>query len=198
MGRLRYKMSWRDVAEFFLLRGFEFTHETVRQWEERFAPLVAKPLQTKRTGTMGRNWHVDETYIRIKGRGCYLDRAMDKASNLVDSRLRKKRDMASATAFFEPVLEVAQTPPNRVVTDGLASYPRAISEVLGEAVIHEPESCLDNPLEPDHRGIQHRYYSMLGFRRLSQQNDSVRRLRQRGSLCVSRRHRVPKWQNSGL
>ncbi len=72
--------------------------------------------------------------------------------------------MASATAFFEPVLEVAQTPPNRVVMDGLASYPRAIAKVLGEAVIHEPESCLDNPLEPDHRGIQHRYYPMLGFR----------------------------------
>ena len=28
--RFRYKMSFRDVAEFFLLRGFKFTHETVR------------------------------------------------------------------------------------------------------------------------------------------------------------------------
>ena len=36
--RLRYKMSLRDVAEFFLLRGFEFTHETVRHWEERLRP----------------------------------------------------------------------------------------------------------------------------------------------------------------
>ncbi|MBW4540236.1 MAG: transposase [Myxacorys chilensis ATA2-1-KO14] len=54
-------------------------------------------------------------------------------------------------------------PPSRVVTDGLASYPRAISEVLGEAVIHEPGSCLDNPIEQDHRGIKHRYYPMLGF-----------------------------------
>ena len=33
--RLRYKLSYRDVAEFFLVRGFEFTHETVRDWEER-------------------------------------------------------------------------------------------------------------------------------------------------------------------
>ena len=39
MCRLRYKMSLRDVAEFFLIRGFEFTHETVRDWEERFAPI---------------------------------------------------------------------------------------------------------------------------------------------------------------
>jgi putative transposase len=162
--RLRYKMSLRDVAEFFLLRGFEFTHETVPQWEERFAPLVAEQLRTKRTGTMGRNWHVDETYIRVKGRWYYLYRAMDEDGNLVDSLLREKRDMESAQVFFEQALEVAQTLPNRVVTDGLASYPRAISEVLGEAVIHEPGSCLDNPIEQDHRGIKHRYYSMLGFR----------------------------------
>ncbi|HEY9665060.1 MAG TPA: hypothetical protein V6C65_42000 [Allocoleopsis sp.] len=40
--RLRYKLSFRDIAEFFLLRGFEFTHETVRDWEERFAPIFAK------------------------------------------------------------------------------------------------------------------------------------------------------------
>jgi putative transposase len=82
IGRLRYKMSLRDVAEFSLLRGFKFTHETVRHWEERFAPLVAEQLRTKRTGTMGRNWQVDETYIRVKGRGCYLYRAMDEDGNL--------------------------------------------------------------------------------------------------------------------
>ena len=36
--RLRYKPSLRDLAEMFLTRGFMFTHETVRYWEERFAP----------------------------------------------------------------------------------------------------------------------------------------------------------------
>jgi len=35
--RLRYKLSLRDVAEMFLTRGFVFTHETVREWETRFA-----------------------------------------------------------------------------------------------------------------------------------------------------------------
>ena len=33
--RLRYKLSLRDLAELFLLRGFSFTHEAVRDWEER-------------------------------------------------------------------------------------------------------------------------------------------------------------------
>jgi transposase-like protein len=161
--RLRYKMSLRDVAEFLLLRGFEFTHETVRQWEERFAPRLAEQLRTNRTGTMGGTWYVNETYIRVKGRWCYLYRTMDEDGNLVDSLLREKRDMESAKAFFARALEIAPVPPNRVVTDGLASYPRAIAEELGEAVTHEPGTCLDNPIEQDHRGIKHRYYSMLGF-----------------------------------
>ncbi len=40
--RLRYKLSLRDLAEMFLERGFEFTHEAVRDWETRFAPLMAE------------------------------------------------------------------------------------------------------------------------------------------------------------
>jgi transposase-like protein len=47
--RLRYKVSLRDVAEMFLERGFIFTHETVRDWEERFAPLIADQLRTRAT-----------------------------------------------------------------------------------------------------------------------------------------------------
>ena len=40
--RLLYKLSLRDLAQMFLLRGFEFTHEAVREWEERFAPLLGR------------------------------------------------------------------------------------------------------------------------------------------------------------
>ena len=31
--RLRFKLSLRDLPELFLLRGFTFTHEAVREWE---------------------------------------------------------------------------------------------------------------------------------------------------------------------
>src|ERR1700724_2004936 len=46
--RLRYKLSLRDLAEMFLERGGVFTHETVREWETRFAPVMAEQLQGKR------------------------------------------------------------------------------------------------------------------------------------------------------
>jgi len=47
---LRYKLSLRDLAEMFLERGFEFTHEAVRDWEARFAPSVTEQLRSKRKG----------------------------------------------------------------------------------------------------------------------------------------------------
>lgn len=51
--RLRYKLILRDLSEMFLARGFAFTHETVRDWEARFAPLIADQLRAKRRGQAG-------------------------------------------------------------------------------------------------------------------------------------------------
>ena len=66
--RLRYKLSFRDVAEMLLQRGFEVTHETVRVWEFRFAPLLASQLRAKRRGRAGVSWYLDETYLKVGGR----------------------------------------------------------------------------------------------------------------------------------
>ena len=85
--RVRYKLSYRDVAELFLLRGFQFTHETVRDWEERFLPHFTEQIRTKRKGKVGKVWLVDETFIRVKGEWCYLYRGIDEDGNLVDVRL---------------------------------------------------------------------------------------------------------------
>src|SRR3954454_17786776 len=63
---LRYKLSLRDIPEMYLLRGFEFTNEAVRDWEERFAPLLAEHLRRKRKGKLGHRWYVDETYLKSK------------------------------------------------------------------------------------------------------------------------------------
>src|SRR5215210_6926839 len=94
--RLRYKLSLRDLAEMFLVRGFEFTHEAVRDWEARFAPLITEQLRTRRKGKAGRSWHVDETYLKVGGKWSYLYRAIDREGNLVDSMLSEHRDMDSA------------------------------------------------------------------------------------------------------
>ena len=53
-----------------MLRGFEFTHEAVREWEEeRFAPPLTDQIRRRRKGKVGRRWYVDETYVKVQGRG---------------------------------------------------------------------------------------------------------------------------------
>ena len=99
--RLRYKLSLRDMAEMFLVLGIVFTHETVRDWETRFAPLLTARLRVKRRGQAGAQWQADETYIKVHGRWCYLYRTIDREGNLVEALLRERRDIDAAQRFFQ-------------------------------------------------------------------------------------------------
>ena len=65
----RYKLSLRDLAEMFLERGVIFTHEAVREWEAKLAPVLSETLRKQRRGKIGRSWYCDETYLKVKGRG---------------------------------------------------------------------------------------------------------------------------------
>jgi putative transposase len=96
--RLRYRLTLRDLAEMFLQRGLVFSHEAVREWEAKLAPVLADELRRRRhgrNGTRGRHWHVDETYLKVRGRWAYLYRAIDRDGNLVDAMLSEHRDMAA-------------------------------------------------------------------------------------------------------
>ncbi len=163
MGRLRYKLSLRDLAEMLRARGFAFTHEAVREWEARFVPVVADQLRAKRKGQVGGSWHVDETYIKVAGVWTYLYRAIDRDGNLVDSMVREHRDRDAAKRFFKAALDVAEQVPNRVTSDGHDASPRAIRETLGEAVTHRCNRYRNHRIEQDQRGITQRPYSMQGF-----------------------------------
>jgi hypothetical protein len=40
----------------FLARSCELTHQSVRAWEERFAPVFTETLKAKRKGKAGKKW----------------------------------------------------------------------------------------------------------------------------------------------
>ncbi|MFK8185435.1 MAG: DDE-type integrase/transposase/recombinase [Phormidesmis sp.] len=67
-------------------------------------------------------------------------------------------------SFFAQAIGLHEDAPEKVATDGLASYPRAIEEEeLGQDTEHEVRPCTANPVEQSHRRIKHRYYPTLGF-----------------------------------
>jgi putative transposase len=161
--RLRYKLSLRDLVEMFVVRGYAFTHETVRDWEARFAPLLTEQLRAKRRGQAGKSWYVDEAYVKVHGQWHYLYRAIDREGNLVDTMLSVTRDLAAAKAFFKQAVASVGHKPERATTDKHAAYPRAIRRVLGRKVLHRTSQYLNNRIEQDHRGVKQRYYPMRGF-----------------------------------
>jgi len=141
--RLRDKLSLRDVAEMVLTRGFTFTHETVQEWEDRFAPLLNERLRAKRRGKAGRNW-------------CYLYRAIDADGNLVDSLLSETRDRDGANRFFARARTVVGHAPEKVTTDGHDAYPRAVRAERRPQVRHRTRRSMHKRMEQDHRGVKQR------------------------------------------
>ena len=160
---LQYKLSLRDLTEMFFERGIIFTHETVRNWLKKFTPLLTKELRRRRFGKAGESWYIDETVVKVKGKECYLYRAIDREGNLVDCMLSEKRDMLTAKRFLRGAKKVTGRSPKRATTDGLPSYPRAIKETLGQRVVHRVNAYLINYTEQSHRPIKQRYYPMRGF-----------------------------------
>ena len=72
LGRLRYTLRFRAVVALLLQRGDAVTHEPIRNWACRCAPLWADPLRAKRRGRAGVAWSIDETSVQGAGRWCYL------------------------------------------------------------------------------------------------------------------------------
>jgi len=165
--RLRYRLTVRDLSEIMALRGIEVSHEAVQDWEAKLLPVMGDELRKLRHGTgrgAGISWYVDETYLKVRGRWCYLYRAIDPDGNLIDAMLSEKRDMRAAKAFFRSARATMGFRPDRVTTDGHGSYPRAIRTVLGRTVRHRTSVYLNNRLEQDRRGIKGRIRCMRGLK----------------------------------
>jgi putative transposase len=196
--RLRYKLALRDLPEMFLIRGIVFSHEAVRDWEGKLIPALVEGLRRRRHGKAGCSWYVDETYLKVNGRWCYLYRSIDRSGALVDVMFSEHRDMGAAKAFFRSAKSVTGVTPDRVTTDGHDSYPQEIWTTLGKTVRHRTNRYLNNRLEQDHRGIKGRYRPMRGFKsphsagRFCQGHDELRnflrfRSRQRQQVSATSR-----------
>src|SRR4051812_16719767 len=74
---LRYPLSYRDIEELFLERGFEVDHSTLNRWVLTYAPLIERQLRAFRKPHCG-SVRIDETYVKIRGQWRYLYRAIDK------------------------------------------------------------------------------------------------------------------------
>ena len=91
--RLRYRLTLRDLSEIMALRGIEVGYEAVRDWEAKLLPVMGDALRKRRHSSRrgsGVSWHVDETYLKVRGRWTYCYRAIDRDGNLIDAMLIRR------------------------------------------------------------------------------------------------------------
>src|SRR3977135_3980100 len=95
----RYSLSLRDVEELLEERCLEADHTTVWRWVQRYGPELDHRLRSHLKPT-NKSWRVDETYVKVKGRWCYLYRAIDSTGATIDFLLSALRDAAAAKRLF--------------------------------------------------------------------------------------------------
>jgi len=66
-----FSLRQRDVQELLQSRGIQVSHETLRQWNIKFAPLLTEELRY-REARRGSRWFLDEVCIEIGGKKLWL------------------------------------------------------------------------------------------------------------------------------
>jgi putative transposase len=112
------------VEDLLAERGIQVSYETVRRWSIKFGHRFSKELR-RREAPQGTTWHLDEVFLRVNGRRVYLWRAIDERGRVLDIFVQARRDADAAERFFRRLLDGVGRPPERIVTDKLASYAAA-------------------------------------------------------------------------
>ena len=123
----RKGISLRGIPE-ILLKAFSITvtYEAIRQW------VLAAEKPISRREIVSTTWHVDETYIKIKGIGHWLWIVFCADTKQVLAwHISKTRTFPHAKAVLQKALHVAGVRPEKIISDGLKQYAAAIKKVVG-------------------------------------------------------------------
>ncbi len=165
---VRFPLSLRNVKDLLFERGIDIRHETVRHWWNRFGPMFAADIRRQRVSRMRgfRHWcwHLDEMYVKLNGEKVYLWRAVDHEGEVLESYVTKTRDKAAALQFLKKALK-CHGRAEKIVTDGLESYPAAM-KALGNLDRREMGRHLNNRAENSHLPFRQRERAMLRFRQM--------------------------------
>jgi putative transposase len=80
-------------------------------------------------------WHLDEVFVKVNGKLCYLWRAVDHEGEVLEAVVTAKRNKAAALKLLKRIMK-KYGQPRSIVTDGLCSYSAAMKEI-GAADRHE-------------------------------------------------------------
>ncbi len=114
---VRYPLSLRNVEDLLAERGIDISHETVRFWWNRFGPMFAAEIRKKRVAHMRGypqwRWHLDEVFVKVNGKLCYLWHAVDHEGEVLELVVTAKRDKAAAVKLLKRIMKKYGRPRHR-------------------------------------------------------------------------------------
>ncbi|SFU20219.1 Transposase (or an inactivated derivative) [Mesorhizobium sp. YR577] len=178
---LTYNLSLRDLEEMMAERSLNVDHSTVHRWVVHFSPRLLECFNRRKRVVTGK-WHMDETYIKVRGQWTYLYRAIDSVGATVEFFFSENRDLPAARRFLRKALE-RHGRPDRTVIDGSQTNHEAIISCDAENRLLDrsrrspkpiriririrKSKYLNNRLEQDHRRVKRRIRPMLGFKSMA-------------------------------
>src|SRR6476619_4481250 len=160
-----YPISYRQLEEMMGERGVAVDHSTLNRWVIKYAPAFEKVFR-RRQRPVGRSWRLDETYVKIKGKGAYLYRAVDKEGQTIDFLLTPNSDRDAAEAFLRKAIR-NQGLPEKITIDQSGGNTAAImhyNTTHKTAIVIRHAKYLNNIVEQDHRAVKRLTRPMLGFK----------------------------------
>jgi transposase, IS6 family len=82
---------------------------------QQYSPIINQRMR-KHLKNTNDSWRMDETYIKIKGKDCYLYRAVDSGGKTIDFFVSANRDKKAAKEFFRKALGSSHNQQPRVIT----------------------------------------------------------------------------------
>jgi len=107
-----------------LYRGIFVTYEPIGEWCKKFGQQYANQIRCSRSQPTDK-WHLDEVVITIDRQKCYLWRAVDSYSNVLDILMQSRRNTKGAKRFFRKLLKKQGFAPRVIVTDKIKSYSKS-------------------------------------------------------------------------
>jgi transposase-like protein len=171
---LAYGLSLRDLEEMMAERGISVDPATIHRRVIRYSPELLERFNSREQAITGR-WHVDETYIKVRGRWMYLYRAIDSNGDTVEFWFSERRNLTAAKRFLRKALK-RHGRPERIVIDDSQTNREAIlscdttsrlkdrSRSLLEPIGIRQSAYLNNRIEQDHRATKRRIRPILGFK----------------------------------
>src|SRR5215207_9197593 len=118
---------------------------------------------SRRLPGAGDKWHLDEVEVKIAGQKHWLWRAVDQDGVVLDVLVQSRRDKRAAKRQLRKLLKRQTRVPRVMITDKLASYSAAKSDVM-PSVEHRRHKGLNNRAENSHQPTRRRERQMKRFK----------------------------------